>query len=285
MSEERFPEELQGAGSSSLKMGLTVLGCAIGLVLLLCGGVIGYVAWQGAEQPQMAPIPSAKDVPPTNPGKGPAAAEAIVRKIVRIDMPADFEPIDGDEMPPGCRVTFGSRNTDGALLKLARFDLSMAPPGSDPRSHEPRLMRMAETGKGKTSTSIAKETESSESTRQLTILGESVAFRFVKGKSHAGDRYLRKVTGTFRAANGFVALVYTTPDANYEEEAVVHMLESIRAPNDDSEDKRVGPPNASSEDAPRIDTEQNDTNRPEDDAPPQDGKTPEPEKVELDSDE
>lgn len=283
MSEERFPGELQGASSSSLKMGLTVAGCAIGLVLLLCGGVVGYVAWKGAEQPQQQPTASADDSAPMKPGMGPAAAEALVRTIIQIDMPVQFEPIDADENPAGCRVTFGRKDAVGTLLKLVRYDLSKAPPEFELRSTAPMLMRMAEMGDGRTSTSFIEETESSESARNLTVLGETVTFRFVKGKSRAGGQTLRKVTGTFIAGNGFVALVYTIPDENYDEEAVVRMLESIKAPEDESADKPARPPNAPNEDAPGTETEQNGTNRPKDDAPPRDAKTPEPDEEQVDS--
>ena len=247
------------------------------MLLLFCGGVAGYVAWKNEEQPKKGPIVSADDSPEMMPGKGPAGAPAILRKIMGIELPADFEPIDGEESPQGCRVKFASKVADGAALKLAKIDASMAPPGSDSRSREPMMMRMTDMGDRRTNTAIATETESSESTRELTILGTSVTFRFVKGKSATSQRILRKVTGSFISGKGFVALIYTIPDENYDEDAVVRMIESIRAPDDESADKSNQPPNPPVENASETESERNGKIGPKTGAQSQDGKTPEPE--------
>lgn len=274
MSEERFPGDLRNGDSSSFTFGLTVAGAVAGLLLLFCGGVAGFVAWKDSGLPSEGSTASPNS-PATKNRISPETAQAIVRKIVKIDIPSDFEAIDGDELPPGRRVVFGRKIADGTLLKLRQFDLSNAPPGSDPQSFAPRMMQMTELGDERTNTSFTGEGESSESTRELTVAGKTAVFRFLKGKRSASEKTLWKVTGTFTAGKGFVGLVYTIPEADYNEDAVLRMIESIEPPDSDTAADTDDATSPADKDASESNSGETEESRPAEDAQPQDDETPE----------
>jgi hypothetical protein len=222
MSEDRFPGDLSNGSSSSLKLGLKVAGIALGMAVLLCGGVAAYVAMQddGSQA-------NATKVPPATPMMKPEAMRAIAAKIVEIDIPADFEPISANESSYGLEATFGRRNTDGAFLKLRRMFPSTMPRGADPRSAGEMVLHVADRGDELTDTTLTGMPEP-ESTRELTVLGNLEKFKFFRGKRSSGEKTVRKVAGSFMIPAGLIVLIYTIPEEEYDEEAVVRMIESIR---------------------------------------------------------
>jgi hypothetical protein len=68
--------------------------------------------------------------------------------------------------------------------------------------------------------------ESSE-TRTLTIEGEMVDFKFAKGTTDKGDA-MRQVTGVLAGKQGTLMLMLIVPEADWDEEEVVGILESIK---------------------------------------------------------
>jgi hypothetical protein len=268
MSEERFPGDFRDANTSSFKVGLTVAGVVVGLAVLFCGGVAAYVAWTDKGESTEGVNGPAK--------KSPAAVQAIARKIVEIDIPTDFEPIDGDELPPGRKAVFGRKVADGALLKLRCIDLSMAPPRSDPRSQKPRLLRIADMGDDRTNTAFAEGTETTESTRELTVVGNPVVFRFLKGNLLASQKPVRKVVGAFTAGKSLVALIYTIPEEEYNEDAVVRLIASIRPPDGEGAAETDDATRPSSKDTSETNSDPTEKTGPEDDAPPKDDAPSDP---------
>ena len=63
-------------------------------------------------------------------------------------------------------------------------------------------------------------------TRQIAIGGEQVPFEFSKGTSNGKD--VRMVSGVVRGKRGPVMLQLVVPEAQYDEAAVIQMLESIK---------------------------------------------------------
>src|SRR5438445_11959096 len=94
MSEERFPGDIQRRSPSVGKTALLVAGAGIGVMLLFCGGIIGYVAWTNTESQseEGAPVPAAADKP------GPTAIRSMARRLAQVDLPADFEPLSSAEV-------------------------------------------------------------------------------------------------------------------------------------------------------------------------------------------
>src|SRR5579872_6042758 len=103
MTEERFPGEVQYAHSlSSTKLGLVIAGVVMGILLLACGGVVAYVVIVPA-RPAIEPM-------------SPAAIRAIARKIVNIDVPQDFEPMEAEESDKMTKAVFARKGELGAIL-------------------------------------------------------------------------------------------------------------------------------------------------------------------------
>jgi hypothetical protein len=234
MSEERRAGDLSGATGSSFKMGLRVAAAAAGAVLLLCGGVAGYVAWIGAPADEVA-LDSAKS-PVNESAKDSERILAIFHKIVDIDVPADFVPLSGDSFGMGRTVTIGRKDADGALLKLSRMDLPTTQGDGTAPAPDQMLLQMTEKGSELTTSTFSEVSGDSASNRELTVLGKPETFQFLKGKRQAGGKTLRKAGGAFTIGNSRVALIYTIPEEEYDEEAVVRMIESIRVPKGEAAD-------------------------------------------------
>jgi hypothetical protein len=232
MSEERFPGELPDGRASSLKIALGLAGFVVAAGLLLCGGVAAYVAWVDSKTPVGENA--------TPPVKDPASILKVAATIVDIDVPAGFEPISDDSQVHIAKVTFGRATHDGALLKLARMSLADKPPGSDPSERLAVMPHMIEMGEPRVNTAFLPGSASPETTRKLTVLGRSVPFRFVRGTRAPEEPKVAKVQGAFLTKKSMVGLIFTIPETEYDEEAVVKMIESIRpaagdsAPDDDS---------------------------------------------------
>ncbi|MGE5195074.1 MAG: hypothetical protein ACM3U2_21480 [Deltaproteobacteria bacterium] len=227
MSEERIVGELPEPRMSSLKMALAATGVVIGLGLLVCGGVAGYVAWTTTD----SSAPPEDRVPPE---QDPANIRDLARRIVAIDIPAGFEPINSEQSQIMNRVVFGRKGADGALLKLARIDLSQVPAGADPSQAAPMMLEMLQIGSQSDTTSIAPDAASPGTTRELTVLGQPATFHFLDGTLPQNGTPVKKVSGAFRTRNAHIALIYMIPKAEYDDDAFLKMIESIRPPSGDS---------------------------------------------------
>jgi hypothetical protein len=264
MSEERFPGELPESRESSLKIVLGLAGFVVVAGLLLCGGVAAYVAWVDTKTPVVENFAPVKDT---------AGILQVAAKIVDIDIPAGFEPISNESQLELSRVTFGRATDDGALLKLGRLNLADKPPGSDPRHRLSMLPQMIEVGQPRINTTFLPGSTSAETTRELTVLGRSVPFHFLRGTRTAGTAKVAKVQGAFLTKKGVIGVIFTIPETEYDEEAVVKMIESIRpaagdaAPDDDTaDDSATGA-------APRQSGVEPGQSKPAKDAAPDDGQT------------
>lgn len=228
MSEERYPGDLRGEAPSSFKVALAVIGTIAGIGILFCSGVAGYVAWQDRGRPRAAA--EQKD---NNPAPDIEGALSLLRKIADIDVPAGFEPLDMENMRPMRKITFGRKGgDDGAFLKLASLEAPVMRPGEPaPEGTGHMVQQMLEMGAGQTSTILERVPASEGTTHELNVLGKLVPFQFVKGPLASNKKVVWKVSGSFSAGRGPIALIYTIPEDEFDEEAVVRMIESIRPPD------------------------------------------------------
>src|SRR5262245_50112149 len=68
---------------------------------------------------------------------------------------------------------------------------------------------------------------------ELTVLGQQVSFDITQGTLESGAKRVTRVVGCFTTQKSHIAVVYTIPEDEYDEESVVRMFESIRpAPGD-----------------------------------------------------
>ncbi len=230
MSEERFSGELPEARASSVKIALGVSGVVIGLAVLLCGGVAAYVALTTTDS-------GAPAEPPMPPKADPAQIREVARRIIAIDLPADFEPITGEPSQMMSRVLFRRNVEEGAFLKLARVDLSSIPAGSDTSQAGPMILQMLDRGDERDAAMVLPDPASHGTTREFTVLGQTVTFEFADGTAPRSGTPVKKVRGVFRTQKAYIGLVYVIPLAEYDEEQFLEMIESIQpAPGDSAPD-------------------------------------------------
>jgi hypothetical protein len=238
-------------------------------MILVCGGVAGYVAltapppaaeetvniedrsrdMQGKYE-EMAKL-RGTEVPFTD---DPDAVREIAATIFDIDLPADFEPIEAKRRVTSSWAVFGKKSESAALLKLAGVNLNgsslkitdIIPGGVADEKTRLKLVELAENDDGRNDTKLKYSSlKTAPVKRQLTVMGRVGTFEIRQGKRNSDSKPVRKIAGAFRTATGMVALVYMAPEAEFDEEAVVRMIESIRpAPEDEAgrdEDPDPGP--------------------------------------------
>ena len=247
---------------SSVKPILAAAGALVGLLLLVCGGAAGYVALTSPpRQEEQAPINHmdmphefeeyslkmkkrhAQEIPATD---DPGVVRKIAASIFDIDLPADFEPIEAQRHGSTRRAVFGKKNESSALLKLVGADSregdKAVATSSDDASRR-QALQMAETDGGRFDTSLRSTRQKMEPVqRELMVLGQKSVFEFRQGKQASGKKSVWHVSGAFRTATGLAVLIYMVPESDFDEEAVVRMIESIRAAPDevpDADEKSV----------------------------------------------
>lgn len=227
MREERHPGDLRGEGSSPARPVLIAAGIVTAIAVLVCGGVIGHVAWTDAHR--VAQESKFQE-------KAPGRAREVLKKIARIDVPAGWVPVDGVDRGQMRRAVFGKESAAGFMLQLAKVDFTMAPPGIDRSATSPMLLQMLELENNAPGSSLFVENPEGPATAHtLTVLGDQAHFRFSKGKIPETLEPAWKVVGSFGTQTGVVALLYILPEDEYVEQDVVRMIESIGPTDEDLE--------------------------------------------------
>jgi hypothetical protein len=242
--------ESEFAASSGTKPMLVVAGAVVGLMLLICGGAAGYVAL--APQPPPTPEPGRPEPNPyflesskKQDRAIPFTEEfALVKKIAttifKIDLPAGFEPIEALKDSTTARAVFGKQTENAALLKMAI--VAFQTPGfqgpiasDDPLARS--VLKIAENEIGRPDTIMRAVREKTEPKhRELTVLGQKAVLSIRQGKRASDSKPISKAWIAFLTKNGVAALIFVVPDAEFDEEAIVRMIESIRPPDDDEPD-------------------------------------------------
>lgn len=261
---EESESELSASPSSVTPI-VVVVGALVGLSLLVCGGAAGYVALTTPSQTKrQAPDAPADEIPEFLQKKMKLQALAnripltedatLVRKIaatiLKIDFPAEFEPIEASQESAGSRAVFGNQTKNGALLKMALMRLEI--PGTQPAIplDEPtarQVLKFAENEAGRTDTTLrATRVKIEPRHRELTVFGKPVDFSFRQGKLAAGGQPVWKIWGAFGTMNKMTALIIVIPESEYDEEAIVRLIESIRPGDTDKpaagEESTAAPP-------------------------------------------
>lgn len=209
------PEPKKRGMSGGMKL-LLVLGGLGGFCMLLCCGGIAFLGYK------------ARNMITTD----PATIRERTQEIATIEVLPGFKPVQGMDVIFMKLVVYQGEQGDNSALLLMEFNSSMMDQGKGQKELRDQMLdqmhqQQAQHGGGAgPDTDI--EVEESE-TRFYTIGGRKNEFLFTKGKSHSG-KAMRQVTGTFPTAKGVAMLMLTVPEENYDEAAVVKMLESIRTP-------------------------------------------------------
>lgn len=177
-----------------------------GLLLVCCGGIFYFM--QSIEE-QTTHVP----------------AEVIERtkEIAQIDIPEEYEP----KLATGMNMVFFSmqvvryERADGnGLLILGEVGVPM----EDMQQAQEDQMQDAinQAGQNQRTLQIQK-TE----TREFEIRGRTVPFEFAEGTLAQDGVEYRQITGMFPTEDGTGFLTLQVPEENYDEAAVVQMIESI----------------------------------------------------------
>jgi hypothetical protein len=138
-------------------------------------------------------------------------------------------------------VVYQKRGNPNAILMIMETTQPMQGGASLKQQREQMLRQMQQQGQrpGNVNTDLSEE---STETREFTIGGEKVPFEFIKGTSAQGPS--RQVVGVFQGRNGVIMVMLIVPESDYDEAAVVRMLESIRLPDDEAEAESMDEPEA-----------------------------------------
>ncbi len=129
---------------------------------------------------------------------------------------------------------YGKKTEPAALLKMAAADWQVVKikEASLDNPLGRHVLNLAETENGRTETTMkATRDPTPPRRRELTVLGEPTVFAFRQGKRVADNQRVWKIWGSFGTEKSSVALILMIPEAEYDEDAVVRMIESIRAPD------------------------------------------------------
>jgi hypothetical protein len=217
-------------GMSSTAKVLLILGSIAGVCLLVCCGGVAVVGWkfQGAFK-NFAENLTTKD---------PNEIRARTAEIVHIDIPDAFPPMQAFDLMVMKQIIYGKPN-GGSMIVIVEINRQMqggqtAAGAKQQRQEILRQMRQQHQGQQPGNINAEMNEESNE-TREFTINGEKVPFEFIKGSANGAPT--RQVVGVFAGRNGTtIMLMLMAPESEYDEAAVVKMIESIRLADEDDDE-------------------------------------------------
>jgi hypothetical protein len=215
--QEDWPQQPQKQGMSTAAKVLLILGIVGGICALLCCGGAFFFFWKAKDALQNAVT------------MAPEAVRERTAQIVKIDVPPGFEPFQALDMVFMRWVLYTKGQNQEGVLMLMEFGNQMMGNQQQQRQQMRDALRQQQRGGGMGELQ-AQETES----REYTVKGEKVSFEFVKGTNRQGQA-MREVTGSFPTRNGVAMLMLLVPEDDYDEAAVVKMIESISEPEQPGE--------------------------------------------------
>lgn len=203
--EQFMPEGEQSSEKSGMSSTAKVIIGIIAASVLTCAVCCGGVFWWFSQRVST----------------DPAKVREMTESIVSIDIPAGWQPVMGMNWSLGAQMEFVVYSPDQTNQSRLLVLMEMQVQGANQQQMEQQMqMQMSQQGMNQDIT-----VESSE-TRTFTIDGEEHDFVFAVGKNSAGDT-VHQVTGVFPGKNGTAMLMMIDDDADWDEAAVVKMIESI----------------------------------------------------------
>ncbi|MGQ0633920.1 MAG: hypothetical protein ACT4QC_04880 [Planctomycetaceae bacterium] len=219
-TQDEWPQrEPQKQGMSTAAKVLLTLGVIGGICALLCCGGMFLVGWQFQKFAKNAMVDD------------PAAVRQRTDQIVTLEVPPGFEPKQAFDFVLMRGVVYTKGAGDDALLVLMEFGNQMIGNQQQQREQMRETLRQQQAQRGGGFPDLQdRETES----REYTVKGEKASFEFVKGTTREG-KAMREVSGSFLTQNGVAMLMLRVPAEEYDEAAVVKMIESIGDPHQPGE--------------------------------------------------
>lgn len=192
--------------STAAKILIVLLCIGGGFFLLCCGGAIYLYSQMDFEF-----------------NEDPAIAAQRLAEITDIELPDNFEAegsMSFDFFFMSMKmVVYKPTAGDGALL-IAQINMDVE---GAPDAEEEMRRSIRQQGHQK-DLKVVRETVE---TREFEIRGETVEFEFAQAENEEGEKY-RQVVGAFPAKEGTALLMLQVEEDQYNEEAVVNMIESIK---------------------------------------------------------
>lgn len=218
MSSQDFhdaPQPKQGM-SSTAKV-LLILGSIGGLALLVCCGVGAFVVYRFKDSVSVATTP--------------AAVRQQTQEIMQVEVPDEFPPMMGMKFkfgPVDMRYAiYGTQGNDASMLLIMEMKSMPGQGQGDARQMRDQMLQGMRQNQQQHGQQMVNVVEESSESRDFTINGQKVPFEFIKGKNAVDGTAYRQVVGVIPSGDGFIMIMLTTPESQYDEDKVVKMIESI----------------------------------------------------------
>jgi hypothetical protein len=205
---EQPPPSQRGSGSVLL----WILGIAA-LCLVLCCGAAGVAVWRFGE--------TAKTFMANMSTNDPEEIRKRTAEMVDIDIPDKYRPLQAVNMVAFQLAVYQADPApDGASGTLTLMEMTM---GAGQEQQEEELRKsMQQQGAGQQFDVTKSET------RQIEIGGETIPFEFSEA-TQGEQKKFHTVSGVFPGKRGTVMLQLVIPADEYDEAAVLQMLQSINS--------------------------------------------------------
>lgn len=210
------PQQKQGM-SSTAKV-LLILGSIGGLALLVCCGGAAFVAYKFKQNFSITSTP--------------AEVNQQTQEIMQVEVPDEFPPMMAMKIklgPVDMRLaTYGTEGSDPSMLLIMEMKSLPGQPQGNPRQMRDQMLQQMRQNQQQQGQQMVNVIEESSESRDFTINGQKVPFEFVKGKNAEDGTAYRQVVGVIPSGEGFIMIMLATPEAKYDEDKIVKMIESIR---------------------------------------------------------
>jgi len=226
---QEIPAHKQGM-SSTAKV-LLILGSIAGVVLLACCGFGFYIFFHVQE--------FAKDFAKNmniSATQNPAEVRERTQDMLHIDIPDDFKPVQAMEFMIMKWAVYQGKSGPQSMLIIMEMGQQMIEQGRNRDAKQQRDEMVQQLRQQPQVGTMEEIEEESRETRTFTIGGKPVEFDFIKGKTRGSQAVVHRVVGVIPTETGIVLVMLTVPEADYNEEQVTRMLESIRPADEESEE-------------------------------------------------
>lgn len=184
---------------------------ALGLVV--CCGAVGVLTWRfGA---------AARNIVANMATSDPDEIRKQTAEMVDISIPDTYRPMQGMNMVVVRMVMYQTdASPDGSLMLM---EMAMQQMGVDVPQQQQELRKSIEQQPANQNFQSSKS-----ETREIEIRGEPIPFEFNEGTNAGQDQKIHMIRGVFRGKRGAVLLQLMIPDDDYDEDAVLEMLQSIK---------------------------------------------------------
>ena len=158
--------------------------------------------------------------------ENPVAVKQNLARMLKIDLPEGFEARRSFKMKMYSFILMEGlfiENSESGVIILMEFSGSLA--------ENKELQDSFREGLGESSSSGELNIEE-QKTEEVTLDGEVIKFKFIKGTDKESKQEVRQVHGILPGKKGPILFIMSLSEEAWDEEQVLKMLESIEIPKD-----------------------------------------------------